>query len=563
MHSQDIQKKNTANTPYLYIFNVLTDTYFFYVVLLITTLLCLLNSIVIPHIFGIIMNKNNNPFSRAFIIYILIGVFVTIQIGTCIKDYFEICMYPEIVKKISMLAVNAALQNQSTLYTETSMSSLTAKVVQLPSALWDLYMVIANDITPCVIITTFTIVYFWTCDMWLGLSLLIMSIILCIFIFGFSNRCVDFIKERDNMYYNMHEVMEDILSNAKTVLTFNKDHFEKQQFQKKYNEYQSKSWFAEMCTVYYRSTYNFIVIAYSITCVLYLYNRVKYDSLQISSFIVLVIMLFQTIRLHSQVANLSAKVIISRYGNISQSIDIFNVNNPSSLKNSCTNTTDKTQTDNVCIEFQNIYYSPTNNPLQYVFEGFNAKIYTNQITAIWGYIGSGKSTLLSLILKFITPQHGSIVFKGIPYACISQEQIRSQIGYVQQTPILFNRSIYDNIVYGCPPTSKTQVEQLLASVGAHDIITRGLDSNVGKDGSALSAGQRQIVCIVRMILINKDIICLDEVTASLDTNSTIIIHKMILKYFKNKTVIIISHDSSVLQLCDQVIRLPSRISSTI
>jgi ATP-binding cassette subfamily B protein len=125
--------------------------------------------------------------------------------------------------------------------------------------------------------------------------------------------------------------------------------------------------------------------------------------------------------------------------------------------------------------------------------------------------------------------------------------LRKQVTYVSQNPILFNRSIRDNIVYGLTnKPDNNYIKKLLYELGLDDMFL-DLDALCGKNGSGLSGGQRQIIAIMRAYILNPSIIILDEITSSIDKNTKEKLFKVLEKLFENKTIIIVTHDPDLMK----------------
>jgi ATP-binding cassette subfamily C protein LapB len=186
-----------------------------------------------------------------------------------------------------------------------------------------------------------------------------------------------------------------------------------------------------------------------------------------------------------------------------------------------------------------------------IIEGFNLEINEGEKIALIGDIGTGKSTLLKIILGLIKPSNGDLYLKGINYKSLNQSEIFKKFGYMTQNPILFNRSILDNILFSNPNTTRKEVEELLKLFKLDSVfnkLEKGIDSDVGKNGSKLSGGQRQVVWFLRIYLHNPDILLLDEPTASMSIESKEIFWNLIKEGFKNKTIIMASHDDFLIKL---------------
>jgi ABC-type multidrug transport system fused ATPase/permease subunit len=190
----------------------------------------------------------------------------------------------------------------------------------------------------------------------------------------------------------------------------------------------------------------------------------------------------------------------------------------------------------------------------------NVSIYfrPGENVVLLGDIGSGKSTILKLLMRFYLPEEGDLFENGQWYSNMTTYQIRRTIGYVPQNPILFNRSIYDNIKYGNHDITNKQIEEIINNIGIADEFSNlenGLDTQIGKNGSKLSGGQKQLCWCLRVLLQNPDVILLDEVTASMDKKTKDLLFKMLDVIMKGKTVIMITHDDYLLKKADRKIYL--------
>ena len=193
-----------------------------------------------------------------------------------------------------------------------------------------------------------------------------------------------------------------------------------------------------------------------------------------------------------------------------------------------------------------------------IFDHLDLHIESNKKTLIVGEIGSGKSTIIKLLMKYQLPKEGTIYYNGRPYNNISTEEIRQLIGYVPQTPILFNRTIYENITYNNTSVTEEEVIRIMQELGLGEMLKKfpeGLQTNVGNGGSKLSGGQRQIVWILRVMLQNPEVIILDEPTSALDENTKPIVQRMLEHIIKDKTTIMITHDQFLYKLSDNIYQL--------
>ncbi|MFO0429421.1 MAG: ABC transporter ATP-binding protein [Planctomyces sp.] len=167
-----------------------------------------------------------------------------------------------------------------------------------------------------------------------------------------------------------------------------------------------------------------------------------------------------------------------------------------------------------------------------------------EVIAVVGGNGSGKSTLLSLLPRFMDPAEGRVAIDGVDIRDVRTHDLRSQIGLVTQETLLFNDSIFNNIRYGNPSASREQVLDAAMQAQVSGFVNQlpdGFDTIVGDRGSKLSGGQRQRIAIARAILRDPAILILDEATSAVDSQSEEVIHAVLKKFARNRTVFIISH----------------------
>jgi ATP-binding cassette, subfamily B, bacterial len=191
-----------------------------------------------------------------------------------------------------------------------------------------------------------------------------------------------------------------------------------------------------------------------------------------------------------------------------------------------------------------------------VFDHFSLAIPKGQKVGLVGRSGSGKSTLVKLLLRHYDLGGGELLVGGAEVSQIAKESLRAHIAVVPQEPMLFHRSIRDNIAYGNHQASEEEVVKAATLAEAHEFITRlseGYDSLVGERGIKLSGGQRQRVAIARAILKDAPILLLDEATSALDSESEVAVQKALFNLMQGRTVIAIAHRLSTLRAMDRII----------
>ena len=208
------------------------------------------------------------------------------------------------------------------------------------------------------------------------------------------------------------------------------------------------------------------------------------------------------------------------------------------------------------IEFQNVSFKYSDG--ENVFEGFSLSVRDGEKVGLVGPSGAGKSTVTKLLLRFVDPQSGTILIDGQDIKRVRQDDLRSHIAYVPQEPMLFHRSIRENIAYGRPDASDEEVIAAAKKAEAHEFIARlpkGYDTLVGERGVKLSGGERQRVAIARAILKDAEILVLDEATSSLDSESEHAIQEALDDLMSGKTAVVIAHRLSTIRKLDRIVVL--------
>ncbi|MDB4539684.1 MAG: ABC transporter ATP-binding protein [Saprospiraceae bacterium] len=191
-----------------------------------------------------------------------------------------------------------------------------------------------------------------------------------------------------------------------------------------------------------------------------------------------------------------------------------------------------------------------------ILNNINLIIPKGKIIALVGASGAGKSTLADLLPRFYDVSSGEVIIDGRNIKELKIKDLRHLMGIVSQEAILFNDTIYNNIVFGLKNISKEQVIEATKIANAHDFILNtenGYETNIGDRGNKLSGGQRQRITIARAVLKNPPILILDEATSALDSESEKLVQQSLTQLMKNRTSIVIAHRLSTIQHADEII----------
>ncbi|MDF2439571.1 MAG: ATP-binding cassette, subfamily bacterial [Abditibacteriota bacterium] len=208
------------------------------------------------------------------------------------------------------------------------------------------------------------------------------------------------------------------------------------------------------------------------------------------------------------------------------------------------------------VEFKNVVFGYDRH--RPVLHGINLEVQPGEMIGLVGHSGAGKSTVINLLMRFYDATEGAILVDGVDLRDIKRDDVRNQIGVVLQEPYLFHGTIFDNIAYGKPGATPSQVMAAAKAAYAHDFIVNfpdGYDTLVGERGTRLSGGERQRISIARAILHDPRILILDEATASVDTETEQQIQKALQNLTQGRTTIAIAHRLSTLRNAHRLIVL--------
>lgn len=407
---------------------------------------------------------------------------------------------------------------------------------------------------PYIIAFIFIGIYLAKFDTLLGLS--VIPLLLGTFIMILTNNyiCAEQGKTTNKAYLDIYQEVEDHLSNLITIITYGQVEKERERLDKKQRIYQHYYMENERCTLKWRMLGVGIisVVVYLIMLRAYklMGKKVMDNKTFFGVYFVIIGLLGKMIFIGDIFHNISTD-----YGNLKEleeiNIEHDHGNNPTDVPRGIKiNTQSLIKINNITFQ-----HAKSNQP---TIKNLSLDIKKGERVALVGDIGCGKSTLLKLILGLYKPTSGQLFFNGYSYQSWEKTKLFKNFGYMTQNPILFNRSIVDNIIFSNPNTTREEVITLLEKFNLNEVFSKlekGIDTPVGKNGSKLSGGQKQIVWFLRIYLNNPDILLLDEPTASLSKESKTTLWELIKKGFGDKTIIVASHDDFLIKMTNRKVRM--------
>ena len=213
---------------------------------------------------------------------------------------------------------------------------------------------------------------------------------------------------------------------------------------------------------------------------------------------------------------------------------------------------------NGTVEFRDVDFAYPGRPNVPVLDRLSFRVAPGEKLALVGPSGAGKSTIFQLILRFYDPVSGNISFDGVGLTEVDPAELRARIALVPQDAVVFGTSIRENIQFGRPDATDTEIDKAAEAAHATEFIRRlpsGYETPVGERGVTLSGGQRQRIAIARAILRKAPLLLLDEATSSLDAESETLVQQALKRLMLNRTSIVIAHRLATVQSCDRILVL--------
>lgn len=499
-----------------------------------------IQDIVLPHIYGKIISNIEGGKKILPLFVTAVVLMIVIQLSFCVADWHDTLLGPQLQGYIRKSMMNKIFEKLETNNADILVGDMMSRIIKLPDHIVTWFDKVKNYIIPYTITYVIAVAYFMYYDLYLGTGLLVLT---GVFFYAVLMAPWRYMKKsivKDESLNVLHEEIDDVLRNITSVFGKGQNREELDRINRFEKAYIDANMNIMMSAIKTRVITLVILVMFMVVFVIrFTTNKNKRltTAVFVSMFIMLLYILSSMAVLVDQVREmiLDAGILASFEG----FFGFKKSEKPPSFRQI-------PQRDGIYIENLTYKYPKTNKP---VIENLTMYIQRGERVAIVGDIGSGKSTLLKILMKFQEQTSGRIYLNGVPYENISLREIRQRIGYIPQQPILFNRSILENIMYGNKGVTRQYIEDIVNKLGIMEEFKNlkdGLDTKVGKNGSNISGGQRQLVWCLRVLLNNPEIIVLDEPTASLDEKTKVLMKRLFDMFMKDKTVVMVTHDKTLM-----------------
>ena len=430
-----------------------------------------------------------------------------------------------------------------------SLVSQTNKLVGAVESFWD---TIIWSVLPLVVSLVGSIIVLSTLLWQYALFLLIFSIVFSIVVYYGSKPMAKLTKKEAKASNKLNGQLADVISNVLAVKSSGAESTEQKFFAKTVSSWRNSSLdvmhgFLKVSTIY--SSINMVIKIGAIAFAVY---AAQNDLVSVAS---VYLIITYTGSVAHELWNMNG--IMRNYnriiGNANDMVEILQT--PTTLIDKSSSKLEVTSGE---ISMDKIAFTHDEGQGDTLFHDFSLDIKPGEKIGLVGASGSGKTTLTKLLLRFADIDSGKITIDGQDISEVTQASLRAKIAYVPQEPLLFHRSVRENIAYGRPDATDAEIEEAAKKAGAYDFIIGlkdGFDTMVGERGIKLSGGQRQRVAIARAILKDAPILVLDEATSALDSESEALIQKSLETLMENRTSIVIAHRLSTIAKLDRIIVL--------
>ncbi len=505
-----------------------------------TLILYPIHHILIPDYYGKVINsfKDKNKSLFVYHVKILFGIFSVSWIFEGLTQFWQYLIVPSFSEYATGSIFEFIIDNYELDFENIPIGEILSKIIKMPPILYDYLDIFRVEfLKEFVVLFTAFYHYYYISGLAVG-AYTFFVIINYIFIYLLFKLFIKYDLISHNAHDKIYEYLVDCFNNMVSIYIFNQQENEEKLFYKNsFDKY--KKILSESLLIYIKGNFFWGIVTVALFIVMnsLIYKAYKDKKITSEKLISSFIITFSIIRLY-ETAQRSSRRLASVFSQIKDAETFFteiSETNKSIKKND-------TMFRNGDIIVSNVYHKYGD---KFVLENVSIKINKGEKVAFVGQIGSGKSTIVKLIMGFQPLLMGDITIGGISINDVSNKELRDKIFYIPQKPKLFNRTLYENIVYGLDnKPSKEAIIKLMdeLNLDVKDIFEKKMDENVGVEGNSLSGGQRQIVWLLRSIYRPSAILILDEPTSALDPENKVVMISTIKKLSIGKTVIIVSHD---------------------
>lgn len=522
------------------------------------------NDVLLPHLYSRVIDAVENGKDVMIQLCIVAVVVAAVQAGNFARDWLDTKQLPKLEIHIQQALLRKILEKYETAYADVNTGEVLAKFSSVPAVITRWIWLVNETYLPYTFVFIATLLYFGYHDASLAVLLITLAVIVVYCLLKTPHRCGDDAYRTDKSREDMLEQVDETLRNLPSVYGARKGENEITTLEDLARVY-SKNYSETMrCGIQARVGVSCGLVAIFIAFTVRLVQLVRYKRIGAPQFASL-FMVFTTLAFNVMwILNSSRYAVFD--GGVVQNIDKFLATTIPPSTVSATMAVSLTDDQQLLPPFpdrlglHNVSFTYKSGTKK-VLDNLSISFEPGHITSLLGGIGTGKSTIVRLLLGLQRPDTGDLYLPGGQwYSDVDVSVVRKHVGYVPQEPMLFDRTVLQNIQYGSEQHfTEQEVLGVLQETGVADIFTslsHGVNSKVGKNGSRLSGGQRQLVWFMRVLLQRPQALVLDEPTASMDQPTKQVLARLLRTYVAAGYIaIVVTHDDFLKHVATRSIHL--------
>lgn len=504
-----------------------------------------IDDVFVPFLIGIIVTRVEERGDWITPLIYLVIILIGMQVVYTLTYWEDAMLIPKLQNFIKHRMIETYVNGYDGRSLDFNSGEIMSRIVKIPLILTDLYANVKNYILPYILSFTITSIIIYNYHKKLGVIIFICAFLIFAIILASPTLCNSASRKQEQAQAHMDEEIDDMLLNLQVIYASNMKECELHRLKGFAEKYRAAFANTYTCVMKGRALTTLVLAIMMISFVILSKKGLGSKTLTTGKFVTIFTILLQWFGTLGWMTGMMRELII-QWGILSSfKKPVFVAHEPPTIPLPGHRT--------AFIEVVDLTYIPSQ---KIILDEFNVSIGQGERVAIMGDIGSGKSTLLKIMNGVYTPTSGEIYIDGQPLSKIPKSELRSVVGYVPQNPVLFNRSIMENIQYGCNNADAETIMRLLKELGLDDTFV-DLNKRVGKGGMYLSGGQRQLIAVMRVVLDDPPVLIMDEITSSLDASTKVKLFHLLQKLFQNKTVVMVTHDPDILGLATRTIKMKS------
>lgn len=505
-----------------------------------------------PYVLKIILDRTTAGASAAMLLWPTIGFLLlsfSMHFIWRIYDWSWLKLDGPLKRHTGVLLMNRMMRHAHPFFQENASGNQGAKILDIMSGIPDLVRIVSDPFFAHTIALMVAVITIWTVHSWLAVALTLWCIFAIWTSLSFSKQAQPMSRRYAEKRASVLGTMVDLLTNMLNVRFFTSRSQERDVLEGKLSELvsaaQTREWF--FLRVFSIQGVSFVL--YEGFCMFFLLWQWDKGLVTAGDFALITALNLAIVKYMWSISKDFAR-FSELLGTVTQGLAL--IYRPLEIQDK--KGAQALQVTSGEIAFHNVRFQY--NGTEPLFHNNSVTIHPRQKVALVGYSGGGKTTFINLIMRLFDIQSGVIAIDGQDVRNVTQDSLRRNIGIIPQNPILFHRTLMENIRYGRHDATDEEVIQAAKKAFAHQFIKKmpqGYQSMVGERGLKISGGQRQRIAIARAILKNAPLLILDEATSELDSLTEAEIQKSLKALMKNKTTLVVAHRLSTVLSTDRIL----------